>query len=159
MSLNLFPWDRGEKPYFVNDEGFEWYVHKELTDWCTNDRPLNNLPPLNAVVFLVSNEDRTNMSYVVIDKITNGEMYSNTGYEAVATWIDVARLATDADDYWLMAEAVISDNQDKVLEYKGGKYGLLGFFVGELMKRSKGKISPAKCNEIMKKLLNKEVQQ
>lgn len=39
-SLNVFcdyPWDSGKKPYFVNEEGFEWYVDKSSTDYATKD--------------------------------------------------------------------------------------------------------------------------
>lgn len=38
---------------------------------------------------------------------------------------------------------------DKVTEYKKGKKGLLSLFVGEVMKRSKGKADPRATNEIL----------
>jgi aspartyl-tRNA(Asn)/glutamyl-tRNA(Gln) amidotransferase subunit B len=41
----------------------------------------------------------------------------------------------------------------KVTEYKQGKTGLLGMFVGEIMKRSKGKADPKKVNEVLLKKL------
>ena len=42
---------------------------------------------------------------------------------------------------------------DKVIEYKNGKKGLLGLFMGEVMKRSKGKADPKKANQILKEKL------
>jgi len=38
---------------------------------------------------------------------------------------------------------------DKVVEYQKGKKGVLGLFMGEIMKRSKGKIDPQKTNQLL----------
>jgi len=45
---------------------------------------------------------------------------------------------------------VLSKNQDKVTQYKSGKVKLFGYFVGEVMKVSKGKANPQLVNEILK---------
>ena len=45
---------------------------------------------------------------------------------------------------------VLSKNQDKVIQYKSGKMKLFGYFVGEVMKVSKGKANPQFVNEILK---------
>jgi len=50
--------------------------------------------------------------------------------------------------------AVISKNQDKVAQYKSGKEKLFGYFVGEVMKASKGKANPQLVNEILKNKLH-----
>ena len=50
--------------------------------------------------------------------------------------------------------SVISKNQDKVTQYKSGKEKLFGYFVGEVMKASKGKANPQLVNEILKKKLH-----
>ncbi|MCC8407892.1 Asp-tRNA(Asn)/Glu-tRNA(Gln) amidotransferase subunit GatB [Mucilaginibacter sp. UR6-1] len=42
---------------------------------------------------------------------------------------------------------------DKVKEYHKGKKGVLGLFMGEVMKRSKGKIDPQKTNQLLIKQL------
>jgi aspartyl-tRNA(Asn)/glutamyl-tRNA(Gln) amidotransferase subunit B len=48
---------------------------------------------------------------------------------------------------------VLAKYPDKVAEYQSGKTGLLGLFVGEVMKASKGKADPKTVNaEIMKAL-------
>ena len=49
---------------------------------------------------------------------------------------------------------VLSKNQDKVTQYKSGKEKLFGYFVGEVMKASKGKANPQLVNEILKKKLH-----
>ncbi len=54
-------------------------------------------------------------------------------------------------------EAVINDvvaaNPQQLADYRSGKDKLFGFFVGEVMKRSKGKANPAQVNELLKKAL------
>ena len=49
---------------------------------------------------------------------------------------------------------VLSNNKDKVTQYKSGKEKLFGYFVGEVMKISKGKANPQLVNEILKKKLH-----
>lgn len=54
-------------------------------------------------------------------------------------------------------EAVINDviaaSPQQLADYRGGKDKLFGYFVGEVMKRSKGKANPAQVNELLKKAL------
>jgi aspartyl-tRNA(Asn)/glutamyl-tRNA(Gln) amidotransferase subunit B len=53
----------------------------------------------------------------------------------------------------LVAE-VIAANPDQVAEYQAGKDKLMGFFVGQVMKASKGKANPAMVNQLLKKKLS-----
>ncbi|MCL1902319.1 MAG: Asp-tRNA(Asn)/Glu-tRNA(Gln) amidotransferase subunit GatB [Alphaproteobacteria bacterium] len=47
-------------------------------------------------------------------------------------------------------DTVIAANSPQVAEYKSGKVGLLGFFVGAVMKQTGGRANPATVNEILK---------
>ncbi len=49
----------------------------------------------------------------------------------------------------------LSKFPDKITEYKNGKTGLLGMFVGEVMKLSKGKADPKILNQLVKETLEK----
>ncbi len=49
-----------------------------------------------------------------------------------------------------MCDDIINANQDKVEQYKAGKDKLFGFFVGQVMKASKGSANPQAVNEILK---------
>ena len=49
----------------------------------------------------------------------------------------------------------LSKFPEKVTEYKNGKVGLLGMFVGEVMKLSKGKADPKILNQLVKETLEK----
>jgi aspartyl-tRNA(Asn)/glutamyl-tRNA(Gln) amidotransferase subunit B len=50
---------------------------------------------------------------------------------------------------------VLSRFPEKVAEFKGGKVGLLGMFVGEVMKATKGKADPKLLNQLVKQTLEK----
>ena len=48
---------------------------------------------------------------------------------------------------------ILSENKDKVEQYKSGKEKLFGFFVGQVMKISGGKANPQLVNTILKSKL------
>ena len=48
---------------------------------------------------------------------------------------------------------IILDNPKPVYDYKSGNARVLGFFVGEVMKQTKGQANPSKVNQLMIKLL------
>ena len=52
-----------------------------------------------------------------------------------------------------IVDAVISKHPDQVAQYQGGKTKLLGFFVGQCMKASKGQGNPQLFQEMIKKRL------
>ena len=52
-----------------------------------------------------------------------------------------------------LAQEVLAKNPEKVAEFKSGKKGLLGFFMGELMKNSKGKADPKVATQLLNELL------
>ena len=53
-----------------------------------------------------------------------------------------------------MIDEVLASNQDKVDEYRSGKDKLFGFFVGQVMKASKGQANPGMLNQILKQKLD-----
>ncbi|HNE29235.1 MAG TPA: Asp-tRNA(Asn)/Glu-tRNA(Gln) amidotransferase GatCAB subunit B, partial [Saprospiraceae bacterium] len=64
-------------------------------------------------------------------------------------------LLQNADTGFLdqLADEVLARFPDKVEEYRKGKKGLIGFFMGELMKASKGKAEPGAANKILSEKL------
>ena len=61
---------------------------------------------------------------------------------------------TDTSAIEKVIDEVIANNPAQVEQYKSGKVGLFGFFVGSVMKATGGKANPAIVNEIMKKKLS-----
>jgi len=58
-------------------------------------------------------------------------------------------IAEDADELIRFVDEVLARYQQQVEAYKKGKKGVLGLFVGEVMKMAKGKASPQKINELV----------
>jgi len=61
---------------------------------------------------------------------------------------------TDVKEIEKIIDKVLMDNQDKVSEYKSGRVKLFGFFVGSVIKESKGKANPGVVNDLLKKKLS-----
>jgi aspartyl-tRNA(Asn)/glutamyl-tRNA(Gln) amidotransferase subunit B len=63
------------------------------------------------------------------------------------------RQITDASALAAMIDQVVRDNPRQVEQYRAGKKTMAGFFVGQVMKASKGQANPALLNELVTKKL------
>jgi len=54
-----------------------------------------------------------------------------------------------------IVDEVLANNPQQIAQYKAGKEKLLGFFVGQAMKASKGKANPGQLNQMLKDKLAK----
>jgi aspartyl-tRNA(Asn)/glutamyl-tRNA(Gln) amidotransferase subunit B len=63
------------------------------------------------------------------------------------------RQITDASALEAMIDQVIAANPRQVEQYRGGKKTVAGFFVGQVMKASKGQANPALLNQLVTKKL------
>jgi aspartyl-tRNA(Asn)/glutamyl-tRNA(Gln) amidotransferase subunit B len=61
---------------------------------------------------------------------------------------------TDASAIEAMIDQVIAENPKQVEQYRAGKKTMAGFFVGQVMKASKGQANPALLNELVTKKLD-----
>ncbi|MGH7587895.1 MAG: Asp-tRNA(Asn)/Glu-tRNA(Gln) amidotransferase subunit GatB, partial [Gemmatimonadota bacterium] len=75
--------------------------------------------------------------------------------EKLARKIEEHGLAQVSDMDALAAEidAVLSEHPDEVTAYRSGKEGLIGFFVGQIMRRTRGKANPQLVNELLRSRL------
>jgi aspartyl-tRNA(Asn)/glutamyl-tRNA(Gln) amidotransferase subunit B len=62
-------------------------------------------------------------------------------------------ISENKDEVQQFIHDALAKYPDKVAEYKKGKKGVLGLFMGEIMKKSKGKIDPQKTNQLLIKEL------
>ena len=60
---------------------------------------------------------------------------------------------SDKEKLGKIARDIIKDHPAEVAKYKSGKANLLGFFVGEVMKATKGTANPNEANKIIRELL------
>jgi len=61
---------------------------------------------------------------------------------------------SDEGEIEKLVDEVLKNNPENIEKYRNGKIKLLGFFVGEVMKLSKGKANPATLNKLLKKKLD-----
>ncbi len=59
----------------------------------------------------------------------------------------------DTDFMDQLISDILAQNPDKVKAYQNGKKNLLGFFMGQLMRQSKGRANPKKAEGLLKKAL------
>uniref|UniRef100_A0A7C4RSK7 Aspartyl/glutamyl-tRNA(Asn/Gln) amidotransferase subunit B n=1 Tax=Desulfatirhabdium butyrativorans TaxID=340467 RepID=A0A7C4RSK7_9BACT len=61
---------------------------------------------------------------------------------------------SDSAQIETIVQQVIAANPKEAAEYRAGKEKLMGFFVGQVMKASRGKANPQVVNEMLKKMLS-----
>src|SRR3712207_9019986 len=57
---------------------------------------------------------------------------------------------SDAGEIEAIIDGVIGANPQQLAQYRAGKEGLFGFFVGQVMKASQGKANPKLVNELLR---------
>jgi aspartyl-tRNA(Asn)/glutamyl-tRNA(Gln) amidotransferase subunit B len=61
---------------------------------------------------------------------------------------------SDEDTLKQIISEIISSSQTQVEQYKSGKTKVFGYFVGQVMKKTKGQANPQVVNKILKEMLN-----
>jgi len=110
-------------------------------------------PQKIAAIITLVEEGKVSFS-VASSKLFN-ELIKNPTEEP-ATIAQEKNLVQDSnvDHIEHLIDQVLNKFPDKVKEYKKGKKGLMGLFVGEVMKLSKGKADPKITNDILSEKLN-----
>ncbi len=78
---------------------------------------------------------------------------SNESPESIAQRLNVIQ-QSDVGLVTQYIETVIEQHPDKVKAFKNGKKGLIGFFMGEVMKLSKGSVDPNVANKLLRCFFN-----
>lgn len=74
--------------------------------------------------------------------------------ETLSTELDIIQ-NSNSNEIQALVEQAVNKFPEKITEYRNGKVGLLGLFVGEVMKLSKGKADPKVVNLLVKEQLEK----
>lgn len=84
-------------------------------------------------------EDKINSS--AMSEIFNSMRRGDKTAEEYAEKLNLLQVS-DTDFIEPLVEEVISEHPDEVQRYREGKKGLIGFFIGQVMRRSQGKANP-----------------
>ena len=87
----------------------------------------------------------------ILPQLVDGQ---NTDVIAVATKLHLLQV-NDSDTLEAWVDAAIASMPDKVIEYQKGKKGLIGLFIGEVKKLSKGQADPNKVSSLLAQKLSK----
>ena len=71
-----------------------------------------------------------------------------------ATAVLAQTVVADTSELEPLVDRILGDNPEQVASYRGGKQGLLGFFVGQVMKETQGKADPKVVNELLRQKLS-----
>ncbi|RKZ84254.1 MAG: Asp-tRNA(Asn)/Glu-tRNA(Gln) amidotransferase GatCAB subunit B [Candidatus Parabeggiatoa sp. nov. 1] len=85
----------------------------------------------------------------VFEGIWNGDGDADTFIEKRGL-----KQVTDTGAIEKLIDEVVANNPKQLADYRGGKEKLFGFFVGQVMKASKGKANPKQVNELLKNKLS-----
>jgi len=98
---------------------------------------------------------------MVDDNLISGKIAKDVFAEMASTGEDAESIVdrkglkqiSDTGELEGIIEAIISSNPDKVEAYRGGKTGLIGFFVGQVMQQTRGQANPKVVNELLREKL------
>ena len=102
----------------------------------------------------------------LLDRIEDGTISGKIAKEIFETlWTDGGDVATIIRERGLeqisdeaaieaMVAEVLAANEAQVAQYREGKTQVIGFFVGQVMKASRGKANPKQVNTILKRMLD-----
>jgi aspartyl-tRNA(Asn)/glutamyl-tRNA(Gln) amidotransferase subunit B len=101
----------------------------------------------------------------LLGKIEKGEITAASGKKVFATMFETGKRAaeiiaaeglaqiTDTDAIEKIARAIIAKSPDNVAKYRSGNEGVFKFFVGQVMRETRGQANPQLVNEIVKRVL------
>jgi aspartyl-tRNA(Asn)/glutamyl-tRNA(Gln) amidotransferase subunit B len=112
---------------------------------------------------LVTPNQLADLLRFVEDGTISGKMAKTLFEEMCATGKDPSAIIkkkglvqiSDTGELSELVQTVLDNNPEEVKKYLSGKTALMGFFVGQVMKRTKGKANPKVVNEILMEELKK----
>lgn len=140
---------------------------KSMANWIVNElfRLMNEHDQLITEI-TVAPEALVELSGLV----ESGTINNNTAKEVLAEMfssgqfageiVEAQGLAQISDEGKLAAviEQILDENEEQVLAYQGGREQLRGWFVGQVMRATRGKANPALVNELLSQQLAKRAQ-
>lgn len=106
----------------------------------------------NRLGELIAMKDSNTISSSAMQTIFNELLVSDESPEEIATRLNLIQVS-DTGFLEPIVDEVLAAFPDKVAEYKSGKVGLMGMFIGQVMKKSGGKANPQLVREIMERKL------
>ena len=154
--------ERSLSDYFEQAVGAYGADPKRVSNWVMNDvlRMINERG-------IVPDQLRLTPNYLanIIKLVDGGTINTSTGKSLIEKVEDTGQApgeivdaeglgkVSDEDAIREIIVAVIESSPDQVASYKGGKTSIIGWFVGQVMKQSRGKADPQLTRSMLEELL------
>ncbi|MBW2059964.1 MAG: Asp-tRNA(Asn)/Glu-tRNA(Gln) amidotransferase subunit GatB [Deltaproteobacteria bacterium] len=130
-----------------------WIMSELLRELKADEREINECPvkpdQLGSLLKLVAKGEISGK----MAKTIFSEMYQ-TGKDPVEIVKEKGlELVSDTSHLNAIIEEIMNDHTEQVRQYQAGKEKILGFFVGQVMKKTKGQADPRAVNELLKEKL------
>ena len=125
-------------------------VLRVLNEQSINIGEFSITPERIAALVKLKDEDKINSS--AMQKVFNAMLDNEKDSEELAKELNLIQVS-DSGFLEPLVDEIIANNPDEVQKFKEGKKQLMGFFVGQAMKASKGKANPKLVTEMVTKKL------
>ncbi len=106
-----------------------------------------------ALADLAKAVDGNDLSHRQGRKVLEAFLRRGGAFEEVRRGLDLEEIG-DEGALRVVLEELIGEHPDKAAAYRNGQRGLLGFFIGGVMRRTRGRADPRKTGEVAKRLLD-----
>lgn len=136
--------------------------YKSASNWVMTDvLKVVNDEKISIKEFPVTPENLGNLIKLINENVINGKIAKEIFPEMLKTKKDPQEIIkeknlvqiTDTKEIEAAIDKILSANESQIKEYLSGKDKVIGFFVGQIMKETKGKANPQIVNDMLKKKL------
>ncbi|MBA4406554.1 Asp-tRNA(Asn)/Glu-tRNA(Gln) amidotransferase GatCAB subunit B [bacterium] len=136
--------------------------YKSASNWVMTEVLKNiNDQKISVGQFPVSAGNLGKLIKMINENIISGKIAKDIFPEMLAANADPNEIVkeknlvqiTDTSEIEAVIERILSANQKQIEEFLSGKDKVIGFFIGQIMKETKGKANPAIVNELLKSKL------
>jgi len=130
-----------------------WFMGEVLREIKESGKTITDLPigPGHIAALIARIEDKTINGKIAKDVFAEMVVSGKSPDQVIEE--KGLRQVTDTGAIDTAIAAVLAANPSELEGYRGGKEKLFGFFVGQVMKETKGKANPGAVNELLKKAL------
>jgi aspartyl-tRNA(Asn)/glutamyl-tRNA(Gln) amidotransferase subunit B len=133
-----------------------WIMGDLLRELNKDDREIEECP--------VAPKHLASMLKMIADGVISGKIAKTVFEEMYRSGKDPEKIVrekgliqlTDVEEIQRVIQGILEENAKLVEDYQKGKEQLFGFFVGQIMRATKGKANPKLVNELLRKSLSKE---
>jgi len=130
----IFNWMVGDLTYYLKKD---------------NEKVLDCAVKPECLADLIRFIDEGKISGKIAKKIFDQMYKTGEAPEKIISHLGLRQISNE-EELEKIIENVIESNPEKVKAYQSGKFGLIGFFMGQVMKESGGQANPNLVNQILK---------